>query len=140
MPPIKDLNKTADLWAKRAAASRDEYLDGVQNPRKDWENATVNASDRHQEGLEESFQRGSFTKGVQKAGTDKWQKKSIKLGPGRFSEGVRAAKGDYRRGFEPFHAVIEKIDLPPRGPKGSPENIDRVRVIAEALHNEKVSG
>ena len=138
MPPIKPLDKTASLWAKRAAASRDEYLDGVRNPRRDWERSTLNSVTRYQEGLEASFANKSFQKGIQEAGTKKWQDKSVKLGPGRYSEGVRIAESDYREGFAPFHDVISKTTLPPRGPKGSPENIDRVRVIAEALHNQKI--
>ncbi len=64
---------------------------------------------------------------------------SKKLGPGRYSEGVRAAEPEYRAGFAPYHAVIANTTLPPRGPKGSPENIDRVRAIAEALHDQKIN-
>lgn len=140
MPVIKSLDKTTKIWAKRAAASRDEYLDGVQNPRKDWKDETANAAARYREGLETSFENDSFRKGVEDAGTSKWQDKAVKLGPGRYSEGVRASEADYRKGFAPFHTVIANTDLPPRGPKGSPENIERVRIMAEALHDEKVRG
>ena len=140
MPAIKSLDKTAKVWAKRAAAAKDEYKDGVQNPRKDWESETLAAKDRYIEGLEASFANDSFAKGVDRAGTKKWQDRASKLGPGRYSEGVRNAEGDFRSGFAPFHSRIAATDLPPRGPKGSPENIERVRVMAEALHDEKISG
>jgi len=139
MAAIKSLDKTTKVWAKRAAASRDEYLDGVENPRKDWKDETANAAERYKEGLEASFENDSFSKGVEAAGTSKWQDKAKKLGPGRYSEGVRASEADYRAGFAPFHARIAGTTLPPRGPKGSPENIERVRVMAEALHDEKLS-
>ena len=139
MPAIKSLDKTTKIWAKRAAASRDEYLDGVQNPRKDWKDETVGATERYKEGLEQSFTNNSFAKGVEAAGSQKWQEKASKLGPGRYSEGVRASEPAYRQGFAPYHSVIAGVNLPPRGPKGSPENIDRVRVITEALHEEKLS-
>ena len=139
MPAIKSLEKTASLWAKRAAASKAEYLEGVSSPRKDWAKATAAASDRYEQGLAASIENDSFSKGVEKAGTAKWQRKAKRLGPGRYSEGVRAAEPEYREGFAPFHDVIAKTTLPPRGPKGSPENIDRVRAMAEALHNAKVS-
>ena len=139
MPAIKSLDKTTRIWAKRAAASRDEYLDGVENPRKDWKDETANAADRYREGLEASFENNSFLRGVEDAGTSKWQEKAKKLGPGRYSEGVRASEADYRSGFAPFHSRIAATTLPPRGPKGSPENIERVRVMAEALHDEKIN-
>ncbi len=140
MPAIKPLDKVSKTWAKRAAGARDEYKDGVENPRKDWQTETLAASDRYQEGLEASFERDAYSKGVDEAGTSKWQQKAKTLGPGRYSEGVRAAEGDYRSGFARYHSVIASTDLPPAGPKGSPENIERVRVMAEALHNEKISG
>ena len=139
MPAIKPLDKTTKVWSKRASASRDEYLDGVENPRKDWKDETAGAAGRYKEGLEQSFANNSFQKGVEAAGSAKWQNRAKKLGPGRYSEGVRAAEPEYRSGFAPYHSRIGATTLPPRGPKGSPENIDRVRAIAEALHEEKLS-
>lgn len=139
MAAIKSLDKVTKVWAKRASGARDEYKDGVENPRKDWKDETAAAKERYKEGLEQSFQNDSFIKGVEKAGTAKWQNKARKLGPARYSEGVRAAEAEYKAGFAPFHARIANTVLPPRGPKGSPENIDRVRAIAEALHDEKLN-
>lgn len=140
MPPIKPLDKVTKTWAKRAAAARDEYLDGVQNPRKDWEQETAASVERYEAGLQASFANQSFQKGVADAGTRKWQTRASSVGPGRFSEGVRGAEPEYRAGFARFHSRIAATDLPPRGPKGSPENIERVRIMAEALHDEKLSG
>ena len=140
MPAIKSLDKITSLWASRAAAAREEYLDGVQNPRKDWETETLAASSRYRAGLEFSFEAGSYEKGISAAGTQKWQAKATKVGPGRYSEGVRVSEPEYRAGFSRFHARIAATTLPPRGPKGSPENIERVRVMADALHQEKLSG
>lgn len=138
MPEIKPLGKIAKVWARRAAQASDEYKDGVLNPRRDWESSTVGAKEVYESALQESFGRNAFVQGVEKAGTKKWQLKASTLGPGRYSEGVRAAVGEFEEGFKPFHARIAATDLPPRGPKGSPENIERVRIIAEALHNEKI--
>ncbi len=140
MPAIKPLDKITSTWAKRAAAARDEYLDGVQNPRKDWETETAAAKEVYESALQASFANDSFAKGVADAGTAKWKKRATEVGPGRFSEGVRGAEPEYRAGFSRFHSRIANTTLPPRGPKGSPENIERVRVMAEALHNEKVGG
>ena len=138
MPEIKPLAKIAKVWARRAAQASDEYKDGVLNPRRDWENSTKESRAVYESALQESFGRNAFVLGVEKAGTKKWQEKASTLGPGRYSEGVRAAVEEFEAVFKPFHARIAATDLPPRGPKGSPENIERVRIIAEALHNEKI--
>jgi len=52
---------------------------------------------------------------------------------------VRLARVDYEEGFKPYRDLIASIDLPPRGPRGDPSNIDRVRIIAERLHALKRS-
>ena len=130
MPAIKPLDKISKVWAKRAAAASAEYKDGVENPRKDWEQETVSAATRYQEGLEAAFANNSFEKGVANAGTAKWKKRATQVGPGRYSEGVRGAEPEYRAGFIRFHSRIAATDLPPRGPKGSPENIERVKIMA----------
>ncbi len=137
MPAIKALGKISELWAKRAAGAKAEYKEGVENPRRNWEEAAQAKSETYRLALEESFGRDAYTKGLE-GKNSRWQSKASKLGPGRYSEGVRDAESDYRSGFAPFHARIQATTLPPGGPKGSPENIERVRVMAEALHNEKI--
>ena len=76
--------------------------------------------------------------GKLKRGTDKWKKMASTKGPSRFAEGVMVAKPDYEKGFAPFAEEIAKTELPPRGPKGDPANIQRVAAIAAALHKKKM--
>ncbi|RLE52464.1 MAG: hypothetical protein DRJ26_04735, partial [Candidatus Methanomethylicota archaeon] len=113
---------------------------GVKNPKKDWETQTIAAADAYKEGVQAAISEGRFEKGVRKAGTEKWKKKATTLGVTRWGPGVAAAREAYERGFAPYRDIIERLDLPPRRPKGDPGNIDRVRVIAMALHEAKVKG
>jgi len=140
MTVIKPLSQIADKWAKNAAQSSDEYRQGVLNPRKDWATEAANAKDNWETGLTEAFARNAFAEGVQDAGTGKWKARASSVGPGRYRQGVSVAKPEFQAGFSRYHSVIAGLTLPPRGPKGSPENLDRVRVLAEALHNERVGG
>ena len=140
MTAIKPLNQIADKWAKNSAQSSDEYRQGVLNPRKDWATETVNAKENWEAGLADAISRDAFADGVQEAGTPKWKARASSVGPGRYRQGVGVAKPEFTSGFSRFHSVIAGLTLPPRGPKGSPENLDRVRVLAEALHNERVGG
>lgn len=138
MAEIKPLNKIADKWEDNASTAGPAYKDGVQNPRRSWESSAIAADQARRDGLAAADARDAFVTGVREAGDEKWKRNSVTLGPSRYRQGVQNAKGEYSKGFARYHSVIAGVTLPPRGPKGSPENIDRVRVIAEALHAEKV--
>ena len=75
-----------------------------------------------------------------KHGDTKWRNNAQTLGPSRFSTGVQNAKPSYQQGFQKFHSVIASTTLPPRGPKGSPENLNRVSALTQALHSAKMAG
>ncbi len=139
MPPVKSLSRTSAKWSRVTSGAAAEYKEGVENPQKDWEDETRAAEARYEQALQASIADKRFGKGVSNAGTAKWKKNASTLGPGRFAEGVRHAEDSYAKGFAPYRDVIERTDLPARGPKGDPANIDRVRVLAEALHNEKLA-
>lgn len=138
MAKIKDLSRISAKWARVASASGAEYEEGVRNPRVDWKTATQAAEQNYEQGVQASIQRKAFGKGVNKAGTEKWQTNSIEKGPGRYTQGVALAQSAYEDGFAPFRTVIANTNLPARGPKGDPKNIQRVAVIAKALHDEKL--
>ena len=138
MPPVKSLARASAKWARQSAAATPEYEAGVKTTAKDWAENTA-AAGSYAEGVQKAVADDRFAKGVAKAGTDKWQKNTLTKGPARWSEGIRLSTGNYERGFAPYRQVIENTTLPPRGPKGSAQNIDRVRVMAETLHAAKLA-
>ena len=140
MADIKPLNKIAEKWGNSAAAAGPAYRDGVASPRRSWSTATVAADDSRRQGLADADARDAFVKGVQAAGDVKWKNNATILGPARFAQGVKNAEPVFSAGFSKYHNVISGITLPPRGPKGSPENFSRVVAIADALHQAKVTG
>lgn len=140
MADIKPLNKIAEKWQKNASGAGDSYRDGVNAPRRSWAASAAAADEARKEGLAAADARDAFVKGVNAAGDQKWKTNATVLGPSRFRQGVQNAQPVFSGGFSKYHGVISGVTLPPRGPKGSPENIDRVRAIAEALHTAKVTG
>lgn len=138
MAEIKPLSAIADKWIRVTPGRTEDYKLGIQNPRRDWEAETVAAEGNYKAGVDAAQAKGLFLKGVKKAGTAKWKEKALKKGPGRFAEGVYIAGPDYEKGFAPYHAAIERVDLGPRFPKRDPRNLDRVRKIVDALVAEKV--
>ena len=139
MPPVKPLSRISDKWARVASVSQPEYVAGVENPRTDWAKATADAEGNYEKGVQQGIARKAFGKGVAAAGTAKWKARTIAVGPNRWAEGINASKAEYERGFAPFRTVIENTTLPPRGPKGDPNNIQRVAVLAKALHDAKMA-
>lgn len=139
MPPVKSLDRISDKWARVASVSQPEYEEGVRNPRSDWAEATRAAEANYERGVQQSIQRKAFGKGVANAGTAKWQERALTKGPSRWANGIQVSRQAYETGFQPYREVIQRTSLPARGPKGDPKNIQRVSVLAEALHAEKIS-
>jgi hypothetical protein len=135
MPKVRP--NGAARWATRTAQATADYQQGVAAPRRSWQQATVAASEAHKAALMESFSRGAFQKGVAAAGDNKWSTAAQGKGAERFGPGAQAGVGDYEKGVAKYLSVIENTQLPPRGPKGDPRNIERVKVMAQALRKAK---
>lgn len=137
---IKDSAAIAEKWSRVTPNRQADYEGGVKNPGKDWAANTANAKESWAAGVQQAAANDSFSKGVRQAGNEKWQRKTVEVGIGRWGAGVRAGGADYQAGFDPYRQTLASLTLPPRYPKGDPRNIDRVAQIASALHTKKVSG
>lgn len=137
MPRVRP--NAAERWARRAAQATPDYVAGVQSPRQSWAQATTAAEASWQAGVQQAISDKRWTRAVQQAGDQTWQQKTVAKGQSRFAEGVSQAQPDYQQGVAPYLQVIESVQLPPRGPKGDPRNIERVRVLAQALRARKLA-
>lgn len=135
---IKSLSAISEKWGRVTPGRVEDYELGIKNPKRDWADETAAASKNWKAGIDAAAAKDLFRKGVESAGTSKWQKNALKKGPGRFSEGVYLGKDDYEKGFAPYREAISRTTLPPRFPKRDPRNLDRVRAVVEALVAEKV--
>lgn len=133
MPPVKSLTDIAEKWARVAPTRQEDYAKGVTAPRVPWDTAAAGGDAAWKAGVGAAVAAGRFVTGIRAAGNAKWQRKAIELGPSRFATGTQAARPDYEKGFAPFRQVIESTQLPPRRPTGDPGNLERVRVMANAL-------
>jgi hypothetical protein len=138
MAEIKSLSAIREKWSRVTPGRTEDYRLGVQNPKRDWADETIAASDNYKLGVDAAQAKGLFVKGVAKAGSAKWKDKALKKGPGRFSEGVMIGASDYEKGFAPYREAIQAVDLGPRFPKRDPRNIDRVKRVVDALVAQKV--
>lgn len=137
MIPMKSLDKIGKKWTDRAAVSEDDYSDGIENPKKDWEKETLASEDNYKLAITQSIARKARPTGVKKAGTKKWQDKAI-LKKGRWAPGIAGAEEDYKAGYSPYRDAVGKVDLPERYPAGDVRNYKRSQAVGEAQHNLKI--
>lgn len=137
---IKGITEIAEKWSRVTPQRAADYEAGVKSPKKDWQANTAAAKDSYAAGVQKAVASGLFEKGVRRAGNEKWSRKTIEVGIGRWGAGVAAGGKDYEAGFGPYQATLSGLTLPPRYAKGDARNIQRVAAIATALHQKKISG
>ena len=137
MATIKDPGRIAEKWARVTPQRTQDYSEGIENPRQDWAGAAAASESSYKEAVTKAANSGQFGKGVRSAGTAKWQARARTKGPQRFAEGVQVAQPDYAAGFQPYAETIRATTLPPRYPKGDPRNLERTRVISQALNRRR---
>lgn len=139
MPAIRSAREISEKWSSVTPTRTAFFESGVKAPRKDWSRSTLASESSYKEAVTKAAHEGRFGKGVTKAGTDKWQRKTLEVGAARWGPGVSMAAPDFESGYAPYRDAIEKIVLKPRFPKGDPRNYDRVKQIGDTLHNLKIA-
>lgn len=134
---VKSASSIAKKWARVTAERTEDYEAGVRNPLRDWADETSAAESRYEDGIKASIARKAFGKGVKICGTARQKAKTILKGIARWPEGVRIAEADMEAGMKPVVDVLKALELPKRYATGDPRNIERVKVIQQALHKLK---
>lgn len=138
MAEIKSIAAIQEKWARVTPGRTEDYTLGIKNPKRDWAQAATAAKESHKAAMQAAATADSYAKGVNKAGTARWQDKASRKGPSRFAEGVAVGAPDYGTGFAPYADTIKATTLPVRFPKGDLRNLDRVKTISQALRKKKV--
>lgn len=129
----------AEKWARVTPDRVEDYERGVRSPDRDWAEETADAEDRYEEGIKKSIARKAFSKGVKRTGTNNQMQATIQKGIPIWGERVRMAQDKMRDGMEDVVRTLTGITLRPRYATGDPRNLERVKQIAEALHQMKIS-
>lgn len=135
---IKPLSEISAKFVRRASVAGEDYKTGVGRV-TNWQTNTLSSEALYNAGVEAAITAGRFGKGVTKVTNDAWKTKAQVKGGANYGSGVRLAELDFSAGYAPYRTVVEGLTLPPRGPKGSPENYERVRLVGEAQHNAKLA-
>lgn len=134
MRPIPDL---ATKYRTRAGAAQGDYQAGVQNAGADWEAGARAGEGNYEAGVQEAIGRKRYGRGVAAAGAAKYVKNAIDLGVQRYPQGVNQGTDAWARNFAPVAEKIKSLNLPPKGPKRSPQNQQRAAMVALELGKMK---
>lgn len=136
---IRSVDSIANKWAEVTPMRSADYAAGIASPRRSWMAATKAAEKSYEDGVQKAITRNAFSKGVAKAGDEKWSRKASVNGVRNWGPGVAEAKGDYAAGFSPYQAAISACVLPPRYARRDPRNLARVKAIVDCLIAKKES-
>lgn len=135
---VRALDQSQKKFADRAAAARTDYENGVRGAGPKWIAGVTAAEGAWAEGTRAAIDSGRFGAGVRRAGPGKYQDRASKLGPDRFATGVREGAAAWGEGFRPFAEDLRSFDAGPKGMRGSTQNADRARRVAERMRAKKI--
>ncbi|MBA7479186.1 hypothetical protein ES707_14618 [subsurface metagenome] len=133
MIKIKPIDQIVSRWVQGVRGATAAYQFGVQNPARDWADATIAGATAWFQGLQAAHAAGRFESGIRSAGSVKWKNKTLTKGVQMWPVAVAAAEGDYRVGFAPFREAIKAGTLPPRYATRDPRNLERVAAICRIM-------
>lgn len=128
----------ATKFVQRAQAAGKDYVDGVKQAGQEWETRARESEGAYEQGVQEAIGRKAFAAGISNAGAAKYQQNAEKLGGARYAPGVANSQDSYVRGVGKYLDVLRNIQLPPKGPRRSPQNQARAAAVAIALGNAKI--
>lgn len=133
MIKIKPIDQIVTRWVEGVRGAGAAYQFGVQNPERDWADATAAQSGAWFQGVQAAHASGRFEGAVRAAGTARWKNRTLTKGVQMWPVAVAAAEGDYRVGYQPFRDAIAAGTLPPRYAKRDPRNMARVDAIVQIM-------
>lgn len=112
-------------WIRVAPGAVPKYVRGIKTPKRNWHAATKAAKDIYVAAIQAAIARNAFGKGVDESSDAEWEEMALTKGATNYPGGIMAGKEKYGRKIVPVLAHMERIDLPPPGARGSPEQIAR---------------
>lgn len=138
-----DRNLAAGKYAQNTPASAGVWAQRTQGAANVWEqNAKSQAADQAwKEGITQAVANNARMRGLAGVTAGDFAA-SVQAGAPSFATKTAQSANKLIAKSERYYQVLDRVvpSLPPRGAAGSAQNYDRVKIIGEALHAEKVGG
>jgi len=136
---VKSAVQVAQKWADETPARAAYYATEAPAAGAEWENNTVAAGGTYKAAISAAGIQNRFVGGVKRAGAAKFSRKVKDVGVDRYGPGVAAAKADMQSGVAPYIDILEGLEIPDRGPRGSAANYAIVKTVGDALHKKRLA-
>jgi len=134
---VKDAGAIAQKYSARASAAAGDYKAGVQSAGSDWEAGARAGEGNFEQGVQEAIAKKRYGRGIAAAGAQKYVDNATNLGAARYPQGVQQAVPAFTKGITPVLDKLRSLNLPPKGPKRSPQNQQRAAMVAMELGKMK---
>lgn len=136
---VKSATEVAKKWAEVTPARASYYETEAPAAGAEWEASTIAAGPTYKAGISVAGIDKRFVGGVKRAGAAKFERKVRTVGVARYAPGVAAAEEDMAKGFADYQAVLDGLEIPDRGPRGSVANYAIVQKVGDALHKKRLA-
>ncbi len=136
---VKSADEIASKWADVTPARASYYEAEAPAAAEEWFGKTTAAGGTYKAGVSVAGIQQRFVGGVRRAGAEKFRRKVKEVGVDRYAPGVAAAKDDMAKGIADYVSVLEGLEIPDRGPRGSPANYAIVQKVGDALHKKRLA-
>lgn len=136
---VPSAGDVATKWASVTPGRAADYTKGVQSSGPAWQSGVDSAGPTYGAAVQQAIADGRWTRGVSGKGGF-YSAQAANIGAPRWSTGVLAARDRYGASMGGVLSTIAGVQLPARQPAGSPANMERSRIVGEALHAWKIGG
>ena len=136
---VKSASDIAKKWAEVTPGKAGYYETEAPAAAADWEANTSKAGGTYKAGISVAGIEKRFVGGVKRAGAGKFERKVREVGGARYGPGGAAAESDMASGFADYQGVLDGLEIPDRGPRGSPGNYAIVEKVGSALHKKRLA-
>lgn len=136
--PLPPVSTVVTKWQTNTAASRQAYIDGINNS-SNWAENAVAAGPARDAALQAAIASGKIDRGIQNLGTAKWKQITAAKGPAAWLNGVQNGTQNATDGFTTLFNDINSVrgTLPARGDIEA--NIARSAAMQRGLHAAKLA-
>ena len=127
----KTPQQITEKYGRKMAAAGPDYQAGVQQPSRNWEQATIAGKDRWAVGVQQALANGSFQAGVT-GKNDKWSRKATTVGVQRYAQAAQSAQAEYALVADKIISITSQVSDQVRAMPGATDQDREQRMLENA--------